>query len=139
MIWLLDTNMLVYARNGVASVVSRLDEVWEQGDVVTSLLVVGELIYGVEKSNRRDANMAAVEQQLAMLDGILPPTDAIVRRFGRLKAELGRRGIIKQDIDLHIAATAIEAGATLVTNDGALLDGTIPGLTVENWTSERAP
>ena len=133
MIWLLDTNMLVYARNGVASVVSRLDEVWEQGEVVTSLLVVGELIYGVEKSIRREANLAAVEQQLAMLDTILPPTDAIVRRFGRLKAELGRRGIIKQDIDLHIAATAIEAGATLVTNDGALLDGTIPGLTVENW------
>jgi tRNA(fMet)-specific endonuclease VapC len=133
MIWLLDTNMLVYARDGVSSVVSRLDEVWERGEVVTSLLVVGELIYGVEKSIRREANLAAVEQQLAMLDGILPPTDAIVRRFGRLKAELGRRGIIKQDIDLHIAATAIETGATLVTNDGALLDGTIPGLTVENW------
>jgi tRNA(fMet)-specific endonuclease VapC len=132
-IWLLDTNMLVYARNGVASVVSRLDEVWEQGEVVTSLLVVGELIYGVEKSIRRETNLAAVEQQLAMLDAILPPTDGIVRRFGRLKAELGRSGIIKQDIDLHIAATAIEAGATLVTNDGALLDGTIPGLTVENW------
>lgn len=55
MIWLLDTNMLVYARDGLASVVSRLDEVWEQGEVVTSLLVVGELIYGVEKSIRREA------------------------------------------------------------------------------------
>jgi tRNA(fMet)-specific endonuclease VapC len=132
-IWLLDTNMLVYARNGVAPVVARLDEVWEQGEVVTSLLVVGELIYGVEKSIRREGNLAAVEQQLAMLDGILPLTDTIVRRFGRLKAEMGRQGVIKQDIDLHIAATAIEAGATLVTNDGALLDGTIPGLTVENW------
>lgn len=133
MIWLLDTNMLVYARNGVASVVSRLDEVWEKGDVVTSLLVVGEPIYGVEKSIRREANLVAVEQQLAMLDAILPLTDAIVRRFGQLKAELGRRGIVKQDIDLHIAITAIENGATLVTNDRALLDDTIPGLTVENW------
>lgn len=133
MIWLLDTNMLVYARNGVASVVSRLDQAWAHGQVVTSLLVVGELIYGVEKSIRRDGNLLAVEQQLALLDDILPPTGATVRRFGRLKAELGRRGIAKQDIDLHIAATAIEAGATLVSNDGALLDGTIPGLTVENW------
>jgi predicted nucleic acid-binding protein len=34
---------------------------------------------------------------------------------------------------LYIAATAIDAGATLVTNDHALLDGTIPGLAVENW------
>ena len=133
MIWLLDTNMLVYARNRKTPVAARLDQAWEQGDVVTSLLVVGELIYGVEKSLRREGNLAAVEQQLAMLDGILPLTDAIVRRFGRLKAEMGRQGVIKQDIDLHIAATAIEVGATLVTNDGALLDGTIPGLTVENW------
>jgi tRNA(fMet)-specific endonuclease VapC len=132
-IWLLDTNMLVYARNGKAPVVARLDEAWEQGDVVTSLLAVGELIYGAEKSVRREENLAAVEQQLAMLDGILPLTVEIVHRFGRLKAELERRGVTKQDIDLHIAATAIEAGATLVTNDRALLDGTIPGLTVENW------
>jgi tRNA(fMet)-specific endonuclease VapC len=110
-----------------------LDEAWEQGDVVTSLVVVGELIYGVEKSVRRPENLTAVEQQLGMLDGILPLTDGTVRIFGRLKAELERRGVIKQDADLHIAATAIEAGATLVTNDRALLDGTIPGLSVENW------
>jgi predicted nucleic acid-binding protein len=32
-----------------------------------------------------------------------------------------------------IAATVLDLGATLVTNDGALLDGSISGLTVENW------
>ena len=133
MIWLLDTNMLVYARNGKTPVAARLDQAWGQGDVVTSLLAVGELIYGAEKSARREENLAAVEQQLAMLDGVLPLTIEIVHRFGRLKADLERRGVTKQDIDLHIVATAIEAGATLVTNDRALLDGTIPGLTVENW------
>jgi hypothetical protein len=42
MIWLLNTNMLVYARDGVPSVVSRLDEEWERDEVVTSLLVVGD-------------------------------------------------------------------------------------------------
>jgi predicted nucleic acid-binding protein len=40
---------------------------------------------------------------------------------------------VKADIDLHIAATAIEEGATLVTNDGALLAGDIDGLVAENW------
>jgi tRNA(fMet)-specific endonuclease VapC len=131
--WLLDTNMLVYARNGVAKVIQRLDEAWAQGDVVTSLLVFGELTYGAEKSARKAENLAAIEQQLGMLDGILPLRAGIVRRFGQLKAELERRGVIKQDIDLYIAATAIDAGATLVTNDRALLDGAIPGLTAENW------
>ena len=36
-------------------------------------------------------------------------------------------------MDLTIVATAVDLGATLVTIDGALLDGTIPGLAVENW------
>jgi predicted nucleic acid-binding protein len=36
-------------------------------------------------------------------------------------------------MDLLIAATALDLGATLVTNDRALLDGAISGLSVENW------
>jgi len=74
---------------------------------VTSLWSWGELIYGVEKSVRRQENLAAVERQIDMLDGILPLTDGTVRLFGRLKAELERRGVIKQDADLHIAATPL--------------------------------
>ena len=37
------------------------------------------------------------------------------------------------DTNTIIAAAAIEAGATLVTNDGALLAGDIEGLVAENW------
>ncbi len=54
-------------------------------------------------------------------------------RFGALKQQLVSRGRVKADIDLHIAAAAIEAGATLVTNDSALLAGDIEGLVAENW------
>ena len=44
MTYLLDTNILVYARNGVAQVVARLDAVWGSADMVTSILVVGKLM-----------------------------------------------------------------------------------------------
>lgn len=133
MTYLLDTNILVYARNGVAQVVARLDEAWGHADMVTSILVVGELMYGVERSARRTQNLAAVAQQVSLLDALLPVTDAVVRRFATIKADLTRRGRTKGDVDLYIAATAIEAGATVVTNDDDLLDGGIPGLVVENW------
>lgn len=43
------------------------------------------------------------------------------------------RGRIKGDFDLVIACTAMETGAVLVTNDGALKDGSIEGLVVEDW------
>lgn len=50
-----------------------------------------------------------------------------------MKAQLRRRGLAKGDADLQIAATAIVEDAVLVTDDGALLDGSIPGLKTENW------
>ena len=62
---------------------------------------------------------------------VLPITIGTAARFGALKQELGSRGRVKADIDLHIAATAIEEGAMLVTNDGALLAGDIEGLVAE--------
>jgi predicted nucleic acid-binding protein len=49
------------------------------------------------------------------------------------RASLRVRGIAKADFDLLIASTALALGATLVTGDRALLDGSIAGLQVENW------
>jgi predicted nucleic acid-binding protein len=66
---------------------------------------------------------------------ILPVTEAISRRFADLKTALRQEGIAKSDVDLLIATTAIEHGATLVTNDSALLAGDVPDLLVESWTS----
>ena len=65
---------------------------------------------------------------------MVPLSLGAAEQFGRLKAGLRAKGINKTDLDLMIAATALDLGATLVTNDGALLDGTVPGLSVENWT-----
>jgi predicted nucleic acid-binding protein len=49
-----------------------------------------------------------------------------------MRADLASRGIAKSDFDLLIASTAIEAGATLVTHDRALHDGSIAELRVED-------
>jgi predicted nucleic acid-binding protein len=68
-----------------------------------------------------------------VLDEVIPVSDAIARRFAGLKAQLRARGRTKQDFDLIIAATALESGSILVTDDGALLAGDIPDLVVENW------
>ena len=42
--YLLDTNHLIHLSNGVIQVVSRLDTVSDQEPVVTSILVVAELM-----------------------------------------------------------------------------------------------
>jgi tRNA(fMet)-specific endonuclease VapC len=131
-IWLLDTNIFIPALNGRPGVRVRLNEAATTGDVVTSALVLGELLYGAKCSKRSAENILAVESQLANIK-ILPVTAGVTRLFSELKASLRRRGVVKSDVDLLIATTALDHGATLVTDDKALLAGDIPGLSVDNW------
>ena len=132
MIWLLDTNAIIYAQYVGGRVRERLDEASTRGRIVTSVLVVAELFYGAAKSSRPEANRRKVEEIIRAVE-VLPVSIGSAARFGALKQQLGSRGRVKADVDLHIAATAIEAAATLVTNDGALLAGDIEGLVAENW------
>jgi tRNA(fMet)-specific endonuclease VapC len=132
-IWLLDTNTIIYAQYLAGRAKERLDDASMRGRIVTSILVIAELLYGAERSSRPAANRNKIEETVKTLE-VLPLTIATAQRFAILKQQLISRGKVKADIDLHIAATAIEAGATLVINDGALLAGDIQGLVVENWT-----
>ena len=132
MTWLLDTNTLVYILNGETRIRARANEAGRAGRVVTSIVVVAELLYGVERSSRREANRRHLENELEPIE-IVPLSLGAAAHFGRLKAELRAKGINKTDLDLLIAASALDLGASLVTNDRALLDGAIPGLNVENW------
>jgi tRNA(fMet)-specific endonuclease VapC len=133
-IWLLDTNVIVYSLNDEGGVRQRLNEAARQGRVVTSIVVVAELMFGVERSARREANRQHLERALAALE-LAPLTLGAASLFGRLKADLRTMGLAKSDLDLLIAASALDLGATLVTHDQALLDGSLPGLLVEDWYS----
>jgi len=131
--YVLDTNMVVRLLDGDERVLSHLVDV-EPSDVGISLLVFAELLFGAEKSKRAEQNRARVNAltepgRFRMLHVGL----VIVRRYAVVRAELERRGRSKSDFDLMIACTALEQGATLVTNDSALKDGSIEGLVVEDW------
>jgi tRNA(fMet)-specific endonuclease VapC len=136
--WLLDTNIIIHALNGVLAVRRRLNEAEERGEILTSAVVVGELIYGAECSARCEENRENIRRKLERI-GIVPLDARVADRWGTLKSRLRARGRGKADIDLLIAATAVEQGAILVTDDAALLAGDIPDLTVENWASEHVP
>ena len=54
--------------------------------------------------------------------------------YGRLAAELRRLGRPMQQIDIQIAAVALNLGnCTVVTTDSDL--SAVPGLTVESWVN----
>lgn len=132
--FVLDTNIAVAALNDDGPARARLKE-YGRDDVGIPTVVLAELYYGAERSQRRDQNIAKViDLRRAMR--VLSLTEAIARRFGSLRAVLRPRGIVKTDFDLVIAATALEHGATLVSHDGALLDGSIEGLSTVDWLTQ---
>jgi tRNA(fMet)-specific endonuclease VapC len=135
----LDTNTVVAALNGVAPVLTRLAAL-QPVDVVLPSPVIAELYFGARASNRVRENLARVDRLLALF-GLQPFDGASARRFAEVKAGLRRVGRAKSDFDLAIASIALVNGATLVTHDAALLDGSIIGLLVEDWLvpTEAAP
>ncbi len=129
--YVLDANIVVAALNGVPAVRARLEGV-PGSEVGIPVVAVAELTFGAYKSKRREANLARIGALRRSIT-VLPLTDGVVDLYGSTRAGLESRGIVKSDFDLIIACTALEQGATLVTNDGSLLDGKIDRLSVENW------
>jgi tRNA(fMet)-specific endonuclease VapC len=97
------------------------------------LPVVGELFAGIEGSMTRDRNLLQLRNGLARLP-CWPFDRAAAEEFGRLFADLRRRGRPIQQIDIQIAAIALTLGnCTVVTTDSDF--SAVPGLTVENWST----
>lgn len=131
--YVLDTNIAVALLEQRSQVTERVAQVRAR-DVGLPVIVLAELLFGARRSKRVDANLDRVERLTDLLP-VLPVTRPIAERYALLRAALTERGRPKGDFDLLIACTALEHGATLVTNDGALKDGSIEGLTVEDWVA----
>ena len=93
--------------------------------------VVGELFSGIELSDSRKRSLQTLNAALTKLV-FWPLNLAAAKEFGRLYAELRRKGRHMQQVDLQMAAIALTFGrCTVVTTDSDL--SAIPGLKVENW------
>lgn len=129
--YLLDTNTCIYALSGRHFSVTERVSGLTRGEAVLSVIVFGELLFGIAKSQRRkDA-----EQRLAALtDAIsvaaLPPDSA--RHYADIRADLERNGTPIGANDLWIAAHARAVGLTVVTSNTREFRR-VPGLRVENW------
>ena len=85
------------------------------------------------KSEVRHAKVAAFNS-FCQGNEVLPITDPVVVRAADIYADLRARGQLIPDADILVAATAIENGLVLATNN--LSDFVrIPGLQIDNWLS----
>jgi len=131
--YLLDTNIVSdIVRHPRGRVASRIAAVGDAA-IATSVVVAAELRYGAAKSG--SAPLAArVEAILGVLP-VLSIEPGVDRVHGGLRAALERRGLPIGGNDLLIAAHALSADLTLVTDNLCAL-GRVDGLRVVNWLRE---
>jgi tRNA(fMet)-specific endonuclease VapC len=130
--FLLDTGIAGWYINRRRGVFERAEREAAAGNHVGICTpVLCELAHGVEYSSSSRLNLQRLRLALATWT-VWPLTDAAAFEYGRLAAELQRRGRAMQQIDVQIAAVALTLGrCTVVSADTDLL--AVPGLAVENW------
>ncbi len=112
---LLDTNAYTALFRGHAGVVERVRRA-EQ--VLLSIVVVGELLFGFRNGSRYETNRRELDDFLSdAYVSLLPVTLVTAERFGRIAAALRRKGRPLPTNDVWIAAHAMESGAELLSFD----------------------
>ena len=129
--YLLDTNICIYiAKHNPPAVRARFAQ--HPADALAmSVITLGELRHGAEKSQMRDKSLATL-QQLESLIQVTPLTGDAGRHYGQIRSALERNGQTIGNNDLWIAAHARAEGWVLVTNNEREFRR-VDGLTVENW------
>ena len=137
--YLLDSNAVNAFVNGHEPLAGRARVARRTGvvRVGTCEPIVAELYYGLEHSGSRDENAARLERGLRLIR-CWPFDRRAARMYGRLAADLRRRGRPMQVIDIMLAAVALSlSDCVVVTTDSDL--AAVAGLTVEDWMLPENP
>ena len=130
---MLDTNIVAYAKNKRPEVVYERMSRFDPGDLCVSVVTLAELGYGVFNSSNPERNQLALTLFLASIE-VVPFDDDAAIEYGRIRADLKRKGIPIGANDLMIAAHAKSLSMTLVTNNTREFSR-VEGLAVEDWAS----
>ena len=131
MTYLLDTNTCIRYLNGQSASVLRRLQSLPLTEVAVCSVVKAELYYGAMKSDNPNQTLA---KQRMFLDAFasLPFDDLAAELYGRIRADLSRKGTPIGPYDLMIAAIALAHDAILVTHNVREF-GRVEGLRFEDW------
>ncbi|WP_076998372.1 type II toxin-antitoxin system VapC family toxin [Variovorax sp. KK3] len=129
--YLLDTNICIYiAKRNPEAVRARFEQLSADA-LAMSVITLGELQHGAEKSQGRTKALATL-RQLQQVMQVAPLTAAVGQHYGQIRTALEKKGRPIGNNDLWIAAHARAEGWVLVTNNEREFRR-VDRLTVENW------
>lgn len=133
--YMLDTNICIYAIKHKPDIVIRNFLSHDSEELCISAITYAELMHGVEKSMAVERNRIAMSLFLSPIT-ILQFDERAAEEYGRIKAELEKKGTPIGPMDTLIASHAKSKGLIIVTNNTREFNRVV-GLTVEDWTQEQ--
>ena len=133
--YLLDTNICIYIiKRKPQEVLTTLKEKSKSGIAVSSL-TVAELEYGIEKSDAKEKNRISLIELLSIFT-IISFDDRDAAEYGRIRADLERKGRVIGEIDMLLAAQSRCKKLIFVTNNVREFSR-VQNLRLENWVNSQ--
>ena len=125
--YLLDTNYVIRLMAGRKLIDERLSS---DPDLYLSIIVLGELYYGAQKSKRLSENMIQISDIMQSMQ-VLPCDEKTAYEYGIIKNDLHLKGRPIPSNDIWLAALARQHGLILVTRDRHFQE--IEHLSIKQW------
>jgi tRNA(fMet)-specific endonuclease VapC len=125
--YLLDTNIVIplFADDSLIKAHIR-----QASEVFIPVIVIGELLYGAEKTSHKEENIAKIHAFIQE-NVILRCDSDTARKYGKIKDQLRKDGHPIPENDIWIAAIALQHSLVLVSRDSHFRD--VDGLLPEKW------
>ena len=131
--YFLDTNICIYVINKRPSAIIAKFTEFPPQELGISAIVVSELRYGVAKSQQAERTQQRLDAFLRPFQSV-PYGKKAAQAYSTIRAELEKKGQPIGREDLLIAAHAVSADLTLITNNEDEFRR-VPNLRVENWAA----
>ena len=129
--YMLDTNICIYLiKHKPLQVFEKLQE-HNPDEICISAVTYAELVHGVEKSKAVERNRLALTILLSNIE-ILDFDMKAAEEYGRIRADLEKKGTSIGPLDMMIAGHAKSLDYTIVTNNVGEFKR-VEGLQYENW------
>lgn len=129
--YMLDTNICIYVIKHKPEKVLRKLQTIHPEDVCISSVTYAELVHGVEKSAAVEKNRLALSMLLANME-ILDFDAQAADCYGKIRADLEKKGRPIGPLDMMIAGHGQSLGYTVVTNNVKEFSR-VSALRIENW------
>lgn len=132
--YMLDTNICIYTIKHKPPEVIKNFLRHNPDEMCISSITYAELMHGVEKSQAVERNRMAITLFLSAIT-ILPFNQYAAEEYGKVRAELERKGTPIGSMDMLIAGHARAEELVLVTNNTREFFR-VENLEAEDWTKE---